>query len=314
MTQQCQSDGCFADTTCALGHLDRTKCEHWVTEAEETSGPRPQPNTHDLPWNSYALGTSDLAILAGRGRPVVVGLLGAPDSGKTSLLAFLYMWLLGQGEIPGWSFCGSWTLGAWESLVQPSRWAGEPPPSFPPHTSSGGRVPGMLHLLMRNERGVARDVLFTDAPGEWFTQWAKAPDSKSAIGGRWVIQRSDALLLLADCGALSNESTLPQARRDIRDLIERVGAEAPHIPLGFTWTKIDYELPSVTRDTVERSRLQFAPHSDVLETTTEKPETIARVLAHAIDVGESQPNHPMLYEPRISHDPFLAFRGYDVRS
>ena len=135
MNKSCQHEACFADTACALGHYNRSECEHWIPAGPVTPDPGETDDVADTPWNGYALGTSDLLILAGRGQPVVVGLMGAEGSGKTTLLAFLYMWLLEHGELPDWTFGGSWTLGAWESLVQNSRWTAEPPPSFPAHTS-----------------------------------------------------------------------------------------------------------------------------------------------------------------------------------
>jgi hypothetical protein len=315
MTRRCRHENCFPDTTCALGHLDRADCEYWAAAGEakeEASGSWTELEVSDIPWNSYALGTSDLAILGGRGRPVVVGLIGAPDSGKTSLLVYLYMWLLENGELPGWGFAGSWTLGGWESVVQYSRWTGEPPPSFPPHTSSTGRFPGLLHLSLRNGDGALRDVLFTDAPGEWFTQWAKAPADDSAAGARWVFQHANALLLLADSDALANSGRLPQARRATRNLVERVAAVAPHIPLGFTWTKTDIEVPEPTRKLLERSRAQFAPHSEIWKTTIFEPTTIAECLARAISLGDSARAKVVPNAPRFSNEPFLAFRGNDV--
>ena len=227
MTQRCRHESCFPDTTCALWapgprRLRALDCRG--RSRRGANGSRVEQVVSDIPWNGYALGMSDLAILGGRGRPIVVGLIGPPDAGKTSLLAFLYMWLLDKGELPGWVFAGSWTLGGWESVVRYSRWTGEPPPSFPPHTSSTGRVPGLLHLCLRNGTGALRDVFFTDAPGEWFTQWAKSPEDESAAGARWVFQHADVLILLADSHALAASETLPQARRALRDLVERVGA------------------------------------------------------------------------------------------
>lgn len=219
------------------------------------------------------------------------------------------MWILENGELPGWVFAGSWTLGGWESIVQYSRWTGEPPPSFPPHTSSTGRVPGLLHLCLRNGADTLRDVFFTDAPGEWFTQWAKSPEDESAAGARWVFQHADVLLFLADSHALAASATLPQARRATRDLVERVGAVAPHIPLCFTWTKTDIDVPERTREALERSRVQFAPHSEVWKTTTREPSTIAACLARAISLGDSSWAKVIPKEPRFSSDPFLALRG-----
>ena len=312
MSVPCGHEACFTDTSCALGHADRSKCEHRVQAEPEAPEPEAASDAADFPWNGYALGIRDLAILAGRGQPVVVGLVGAPESGKTTLLAFLYMWLLEHGEIPGWVFAGSWTLGAWESLVQHSRWTAEPPPSFPPHTSSSGRVPGLLHLTLQNKDGLVQDVLFTDAPGEWFTVWSKAPGHEGAAGARWVIEHSDVILLLVDSNALSDEEKLPQARRATRDLAERVGALVSHVPLGFTWTKTDIAPSDAIRGTIQRAQSEFAPKSEVWETTIKTPSTIAKVLSRAIDLGANHPSLPEFHEPRLDDDPFLAFRGHYV--
>lgn len=313
MIGKCKHEGCYPDTACALGHLDRTECEHWISEEETKPDSDIDFDSSDIPWNSYSLGMDDLSILGGRGRPIVVGLVGAPNSGKTSLLTFLYMWLLEKGKLFDWTFCGSWTLGAWESLVQNCRWSGEPPPSFPPHTTSSGRTPGLLHLALRNEQGFLRDVFFTDAPGEWFTKWAKSTDDKHVSGARWVFKYSNSLLLLTDQDALSSNELLPQARRNTRNLIERIGAVAPHIPLGFIWTKIDISLPSGIKKTIENSRIQYTPYSHVFETTTTKPETIAQTLFKIIALGEEQHFKVKISEPIFSSDPFLSYRGHHVK-
>src|SRR5579863_2898745 len=207
MSYRCTHENCFLDTTCALGHLNRAECEHWKEDGASVEAPEKvaEVQTRDVPWNGYALGTSDLAILSGRGQPFVIGLIGPPDSGKTSLLACLYLWLLKHGCIGDWTFAGSWTLGGWESIVQPCRWVGDPPPRFPPHTSSTGRQPGILHLMLRHKSsGEPRDVLLTDAPGEWFTQWARSPGEATAVGAQWVMQHSDVLLMLVDSAALAD--------------------------------------------------------------------------------------------------------------
>jgi len=95
-------------------------------------------------------------------------------------------------------------------------------------------------------------------------------------------------------------------------MIERVGAFAATISMGFTWTKTDVSLPSSTRATVERSRQQFAPASEVWKTTIDDAATIARVFSRAIDRGEGSPTPATLSEPRLAHEPFLAFRGNHV--
>ena len=315
MTSKCSNENCFPDTTCSLGHLDRTDCEHWQQESAEVdeTAEHPEAPTSDVPWNGYALGTSDLTILSGRGQPVVVGLIGPPHSGKTSLLAYLYMWLLKYGKLGGWDFGGSWTLGGWESVVQYCRWTGEPPPSFPPHTSSTGRHPGVLHVTFRQrESGALRDVLFTDAPGEWFTQWARVPADPTAAGARWVVEHANVLLLLVDSASLADEKSLPQSRRATRDLIERVGAEKGTCPVMVVWTKDDIPVPGGVRDGISCTCEQFLPDAIHLKATYTKPDTIEQCVVEAIRAAENAEVAIDTIEPRLSLDPFLSFRGRHV--
>ncbi len=314
MKFKCSHDSCFPDTTCALGHTNRADCEHWAGETQpsdedQSSAVQDAPeSTSDIPWNGYVMGTSDLAILGGRGRPAVVGLIGPPDSGKTSLLAYLYMWLLEHGTVAGWSFAGSWTLGGWESVVQYSRWTSEPPPSFPPHTSSAGRHPGILHLALRSQStGRLRDVLLTDAPGEWFSQWARVPGSTASEGARWVIEKADALLLLVDTGALADGGKLPSTRRATRDLMERVGAQAS-CTTAVVWTKDDIEVTETVAATIENASSEFLSSARSMRTTIETPQTIEACFGWAIDAATRRSPLEIGAEPRLSNDPFLALR------
>lgn len=315
MSGRCILEGCYADITCSLGHLNRADCEHWSEDESGDKAPNEGVVKHpsDIPWNGYSLGTDDLAILGGRGKPLVLGMVGPPDSGKTSLLAFFYMWLLKHGELKNMIFHGSWTLGGWESVVQYSRWSGEPPPSFPPHTSSSGRHPGVLHVSFRDSLGHFQDVLFTDAPGEWFTQWARVPGSHSASGARWVIDHADSLLILIDSAALEDPKKLPSTRRVTRDLLERVGAEASHVPLNVVWTKKDKNVPNSVRVTLERACSEFVPQAQILSTTIQDPKTIAECFENAVLVANKQRVQVFTPEPIMSQDPFLAFRGNYVK-
>tara|TARA_R110002012_G_scaffold178236_2_gene343247 strand:- start:5404 stop:6366 length:963 start_codon:yes stop_codon:yes gene_type:complete len=319
MKFECSHDSCFPDTTCALGHKNRLDCEHWIGGAQppkqnlESAENEARDSASDIPWNGYVLGTSDLAILGGRGRPAVIGLIGPPNSGKTSLLTYLYMWLLEHGGVAGWSFAGSWTLGGWESVVQYSRWTSEPPPSFPPHTSSSGRHPGILHLMLRSKvTGRLRDVLLTDAPGEWFNQWSRTPNSSSSEGARWVIERADALLLLVDTGALSDHEKLPATRRATRDLMERVGAQTS-CRTAVVWTKDDVAAADAVTNIIEAASFEFMPTAQTMRTTIKEPETIEACFVWAIEAATAKLPVQIDPELRLSQDPFLALRRFDER-
>ncbi|GAB5542853.1 MAG: hypothetical protein SangKO_026130 [Sandaracinaceae bacterium] len=314
MKFKCSHDSCFSDTTCALGHTNRTDCEHRVGEANPSNDDQPstvaeaRELSSGIPWNGRVMGTSDLAILGGRGRPAVIGLVGPPGSGKTSLLAYLYMWLLEHGAVSGWSFGGSWTLGGWESVVHYSRWTSEPPPSFPPHTTSTGRHPGILHLALRNQStGWLQDVLLTDAPGEWFSHWARVPGSSASEGARWVIENADALLLLVDSGALAEGETLPTARRATRDLMERVGAQSS-CATAVVWTKDDVDVPETAIAAIDTSSREFLSSAGTMRTTVKIHETIEACFVWAIDAATSRSPLKVVAEPRLADDPFLALR------
>ena len=315
MNYQCNFEHCFSDTTCALGYPDRSECDHWKeVEGDEVESTQPKDRGRDFAWNGYVLGTSDLSVLGGRGRPIVIGLVGPPDSGKTSLLAFVYMWLLKYGKLGDWVFAGSWTLGGWESVVQPCRWTGDPPPAFPPHTSSSGRNPGVLHMTLRSPgTSPMRDVMFTDAPGEWFTQWSKTPSNPIAAGARWVIEHSDVLVLLIDSAGLADNERLPRTRRVTLDLIERVAAEAS-VPVVVVWTKEDVVVPDLAGNTFEAALREFLPQAKVMRTTTERPETIEQCFVRSLFLVEGSNATCDVMETPKSEDPFLGFRGIHVNT
>ncbi len=71
------------------------------------------------------------------------------------------------------------------------------------HTTGDARTPGFLHLSFRNENNVIRDVIFIDAPGEWFNQWAANPNL--AQGANWVVTHSDLLIITSDSEKLSQK-------------------------------------------------------------------------------------------------------------
>jgi hypothetical protein len=127
-----------------------------------------------------------------------------------------------------------------------------------------------------------------------------------------VVDHANVLLLLVDNAALADEEKLPQARRDARDLIERVGAEKGKCPVIVVWTKDDVDVPTAIRDSLSRTREQFLPHAISQRTSIIKPETIEHCFVEAIRVGSIGEMTVNAIEPCLSNDPFLAFRGIHV--
>ncbi|MCJ2106267.1 hypothetical protein MKK70_12935 [Methylobacterium sp. E-041] len=190
------------------------------------------------------MGRADLGFLAGRARPIIIGVAGPQNAGKTTLLGAWYL-LLGRGaiNIEGRQFAGSYSLAGWEAVAGSLRWNPGQPPTFPPHTTSrAGRAPGLLHLSFRDtQQAKELDYLFTDAPGEWFQKWAVNRDSPEGVGARWISDRADVLIIVADREALSGEN-MGSARGSLQLLARRIAAERRGRPVALVWTKSDVEI------------------------------------------------------------------------
>lgn len=257
----CSRATCFApESTCSMGCMDHTKCHEWTgQEGEAASQEMGSPHELVLPWSGGALGLVDLGFVAGRSKPLVVGIIGHQNAGKTTLLAAWYL-LLGRGLICGdYQFAGSYSLAGWEAVASSLRWAPGHSPSFPPHTTSrGGRTPGLLHLDFRHSKGESRGYMFADAPGEWFQKWAANRDSADGAGARWVAEHADLFLLVADCEALAGPSK-GSARGAFLRLVERLASEKGRRPVALVWTKSDVKLAPEMEEVVRQTVFSSIP-------------------------------------------------------
>src|SRR5436190_17005452 len=165
MALECPEKDCWApEIACNLGS-DLAQCPHYKGVVKDNETARAEAKEAFLvPWSSNSLGTVDLQFVAARSRPVLIGVIGAHNDGKTTLLTAFYL-LLSQGKrVHERHFAGSYTLGGWENLAHSLRWTAKQGPHFPPHTpNDAGRVRGLLHVEFRREDDVLEDVLLTDA-------------------------------------------------------------------------------------------------------------------------------------------------------
>ncbi len=213
------------------------------------------------------MGESDLNFVSGRVKPITVAIVGPESAGKTTILGSFYL-LLGRGALTNEEnvFSNSYTLAGWEAVAASMRWKPGPlPPRFPAHTPSGkARAPGMLHLAFRRKDGTLRDLVFADAPGEWFRKWAINQETADAEGARWIAKHADVTLLIADRQALSG-LRLGTARNDFQLLAQRAIAEARGRPLALVWTKGDVEVAAAMEVQIRRAVASVSP--DVPEFT-----------------------------------------------
>ena len=232
--------------TCDLGYPTLTDCKHYNVRNPElpidsSTQSLSAGGSHRLPWSGRALGLNDIMLASARSSPVLIGLIGPFNAGKTAFLTSLYAHFCQTGQVGQYTFAGSYTLQAWESLKSYAEWPNISGPGFPPHTpDSGERVPSLLHLALRKGTEAIRDILFTDVPGEWFSRWQKDQDADNAQGARWIADRSSHFLFFVDRLALSERSTkMGMLRQETltlaRVLSEQMGAR----PITAVWTKSD---------------------------------------------------------------------------
>ncbi len=314
MNQHCSQHNCFVHEgeACALGKMNHADCHAWAgdTPTTEVEAAPPKSASARVLWSGNALGLADLANLTPRGRSILVGVLGAHDAGKTTLLTGNYLRLLRGHSLAGARFAGSRSLGAWESLAAWTRFDDAARlPSFPPHTSrSAGRIPGLLHLALRGAAGEFRDVLLTDAPGEWCTRWAIKEEAPGTEGSRWIARNADTFLVLADCQRLAGGER-GTARNELRQLLERLGNHVGQRPAVLVWAKCDHEPTDGIRNAIRRALQERIPHAVEVETSTNRSDSLAEALAAALLPAWMPQKAQAIVEPVIQHQPFTAFRG-----
>lgn len=319
MIQRCPNPNCFVHDgeTCALGSVHYPQCQVWSEVSGEV---QPEMATASslsarVPWSGSALGLADLTNVAPKRRPILVGLLGAHDAGKTTLLTGNYLQLMHGRTIAGGQFAGSYSLGAWESLAAWVRFEDAArTPSFPPHTPRGtSRIPGLLHLALRNSEVGFRDILLTDAPGEWFTRWAIQEDAPDANGAQWIARNADVFLVFADCERLTGDGR-GQTRNNLRQLIERLGNHVTNQPTVLVWAKDDHQPSEGIRNAIRRALNEHIPHAIEVGTSTNRPESLLSALSTALELALNPNNASAFVEPILKQQPFEAFRGHYAHS
>ena len=119
----------------------------------------------------------------------------------------------------------------------------------------------MLHLsFWDSAERQSIDYLFADAPGEWFQKWAVNRDSDEGIGARWVADRADVFVIVADCEALSGDN-MGAARNGLRLLARRLAAELRQRPVALVWTKSDIAISPEIENAVRLAVFNVMPEA-----------------------------------------------------
>jgi hypothetical protein len=298
--------------TCEEGHSVLAKCPHFRAVNEEAPSPDFGVVTDDgtgqrLPWTGRALGLSDMMLASARSSPALVGLIGPFDAGKTGFLTAMFAHFAKSATVAAYSFAGSYTLQAWARLKQHTSWPTTAGPAFPPHTpDSADRVPSLLHLAFREEAQPLRDILFTDAPGEWFTRWIQNQAAANAKGARWIVDHATHFLFFIDRAALAGPD-VGKVRNELRVLARMLAEQRRGRPVAAIWAKSDREsAPDVEAPIREKLQTFFGDHSS-FDLHVKDPaclKVLELILAPAPIAG-LKPAGPLLE----TGSAFLAYQG-----
>jgi len=257
MAGKCSQPTCFPDEHgCNVeGCRNLKDCKHYnksesTKEVEKPEATTPTEELYRIPWTGNSFGITDLNFLTASAKPILIGIAGVASAGKTSFLASLYCLLRHGKKIGDYGFAGSLTLNGWEDIAWYLSWKANGNIQFPPHTANNsGRVPGLLHLALKNSLGEKTDLIFTDAPGEWFDYWRNSVNSENAKGAKWIHDNSDAFLLFADCEMLVGTKR-GQAKLQINSVADRLFENIAARPIGLIWSKSDIEIADSTKEQI----------------------------------------------------------------
>ena len=254
MAGNCSQHSCFPeDTGCNVeGCPNLLDCKYYGKNElpKKEDNQAADDEGHRISWTGNTMGLYDLNFLTASRKPIFIGVTGVASAGKTTFLATLYCLIRQGGKIGEYSFAGSLTLNGWEDIAWYLSWKSNAEIQFPDHTTNNsGRVPGLLHLNLKSKEGKNIDLVFTDAPGEWFDHWSNNVNSENAIGAQWIYENCDSFLLFADSDMLSG-SQRGNAKRQLKQVADRLIENIADRPIGLIWSKSDLELIQQTKEQI----------------------------------------------------------------
>lgn len=317
MTGKCSNPDCVAPISCHEGKEKHTECEFWIKSSTVQSKAKSTPKKEkksDLPWTGDALTTEELSKITYRNTPIIIGVIGKADAGKTTYLAMLFTLLLRGVKLKEFDFCGTRTINTWDELYQKLRIQQEGV-TFPDPTPS--QYMRLLHLAMRNQLKKLKDILITDASGEVFSIWSKNRNDTNAGNARWVYEHSNAFILFIDCEDLINRKA--QSKTDIVDLAQMLKHDLRNRPVIAVWSKSDKkeEVHPVIREKLQGELNELFENYreiDVSNFSSDDPDELVHknniavldwLLANVLIVNKSE----IPIENSTSNDIFLNYKN-----
>jgi hypothetical protein len=228
MSTACRQESCtVGETGTCLLNNDPATCPHRIKGDSNVSSnvsgeiaPLKEPTKNPRFPLSLTLTPSQMRELMATRYCRLVGILGAPDAGKTAALVSLYL-LLARGRLAGIQFADSRSLMAFDEISQGARrWnEGKLPEQLTAHTEmKDNRSAGFLHLRLRPEGEESVDILLPDLPGEWTTAFL---DSGRADRLHFL-KAADIVWLMVDGRQLSTPNSRQWALHRTKLLMHRL--------------------------------------------------------------------------------------------
>lgn len=318
MSGNCSNPDCVPSIICHVGCDDKQNCTYWQGNKEAKNPAKPTGGKATLKssvsWEGNPLKTEQLALLSFRNFPIIVGIVGKADAGKTTFLAMLYTLLLRGEKFQGYNFAGSKTILGWDELyhklkVQQSQVA------FPDPTPV--EYLRLHHLALKSFDGRLNDLFLADASGEVFSWWSQNRDDIRADNSRWVYRFANAFILFIDCEDLINRKN--KAKTEIVDIAQMLLHDLGERPVIAVWSKADKKdlVHANIRQTLSQELGEmFVNFKEIDISNFSKDDPDALVHENNLKVIDwlmdelTQPSK-IVFELPVIHttDPFLNYKG-----
>lgn len=321
MRNKCSDPICPAPKGLCLKHLDADyqKCEKWQDDRGLVSDDnliKAKGNTYLYPWTGEYLQPRDIEIVSQRSSPLIIGMVGSAKAGKTSYLGMLYTLLFNGQRFEKWSFSGSYTLAAWETLAQYLKIKHNGVVEFAPPTPSNPDYYSLYHLALKRGH-ICRGILFADSSGEVFNLWAEDVYDPNAENAKWIYEKSSGFIFIIDTVALIERRGA--ARSEIVQMGEQLVANLHGRPVSVVWSKADkiHEVKPVIKSSVEEDLLTLFGNNRTFEVSN-FPKSCEDTECHYNNIAVTESLLDRMYGSRLlelipsapsTHDSFLNYRG-----
>jgi hypothetical protein len=281
MIGKCKISDCVAPISCHEGHENISSCPNWENGKTKKSNKEKikveNNNASNLSWTGEPLQIQEMAMISSRNAPILFGIVGKANAGKTTFLAMLYTLLLNGKKLSGFEFTGTNTILGWDELHFRLRILKESV-AFPDPTPFG--YIRLLHFALRDKNSLLKDVLFSDVSGEVFSLWSQNREDVNAVTARWVYDNSNAFIFFLDCEDLISRKNL--AKTEVIDIAEQLRYNLKSRPVLAVWSKSDKKgevHPRIKESLQEELKNIFPNYSeiDISNFSTHDPDHLVHV-------------------------------------